>query len=549
MPKTEKTKPDFFEELKRRVVNVGGSPGVYLFFDEHHNILYVGKAKHLSKRLLSYFQKTLASPKVARMVEQIRDFQVIQTPSENDALLLEFNLIQEHRPRYNVLLRDDKSFPYVCLEDDPNAVRLSYHRGKAGLPKGKVFGPFLSSAAAKEILQWLERLFQLRTCENSVFRHRSRPCLLHALERCSAPCVGKISSQDYAQQVQQAAMFLSGKTKVLKEQWVARMDAAAKALDYEKAARIRDDLRKLQMLDRKPLNRGEGNVDLIHLQRSYGLIGISQVMVRNGKIIGQEFFYPKAYLEPDDAEILMAFIAQRYLAPNTWTALPEEIVCELSKEAQVRLEYLFKHHRCAVTIASKPKRNYQHWDELARDNLDKTMQAVVEKKFKFSSSLQRLKNVLGRSNPITRLECFDISHHQGEGTVASRVVFGPEGPCKKEYRAFVIEGVAAGMILAPCKKPCASVFSVLKALLRSRPMFFWSMGNFAVGGRTKNFMRAWDLRYQPSGHEERPGTKSKRRYFVGERSPSGPSCSRSSAAFAAVSSRRSAPLCGSCTAS
>ncbi|MDC0598563.1 excinuclease ABC subunit UvrC [Gammaproteobacteria bacterium] len=420
-------------------------PGVYRMFDSNGEILYVGKAKNLKKRLSSYFRGSGLDNKTIALVNKIHSIETTITNSETEALLLEHNLIKEHRPPYNILLRDDKSYPYIFLSTNDIYPRLALHRG-AKKKQGKYFGPFPGAGAVRESLNLLQKVFHVRQCEDSFFSNRTRPCLQYQIKRCSGPCVNLTSEEDYAEDVRHSIMFLEGKSEQIKEELDAKMDAYAKALEFEKASVIRDQIRDLRVVQERQYVSGEkGDVDILALNADAGIVCIQVIFVRGGRVLGNKNYYPKLVIENEAPEIMHAFIGQFYLRENSQHSVPKEIIVSHKPEdltgLQAALEY-FSGHK--VSLKNNVRGHRQKWLELAITNAEHGLMSKLNSKQSMQNRFNALHQALGTTDIPTRLECFDISHSSGEATVASCVVFDQNGPLKSDYRRFNIDNITAG---------------------------------------------------------------------------------------------------------
>jgi len=416
-------------------------PGVYRMFDAGHELLYVGKARSLKDRVGTYFAASNVNPKVQALVQQIADIEVTVTNSETEALLLEYNLIKAHKPRFNVVLRDDKSFPYVQLCSDHDFPRLNFYRGSRSGP-GRYFGPFPTAWAVRDTLNQLQKLFRIRNCRDSFFDNRSRPCLQHQIGRCTAPCVGLISREAYAQDVESAVKVLEGRSDEVNATLQARMEEAASRLEFERAAQIRDQLAALKHIQAQQIVTAEGerDVDVFAIVGEPGEYAISAMLVRGGRNLGTTSYFPRAALaEPGEA--LSSFIMQYYASQEA----PPEVLVGLKLEDMESLsQALTGRAGHAVHVRSPSRGLGARWAELTRDNAEQSLRMRLAQKQGLDEMFAALAAELELPEAPQRIECFDISHTGGEGTVASCVVFGPEGPLKKEYRRFNITGVTPG---------------------------------------------------------------------------------------------------------
>jgi excinuclease ABC subunit C len=425
-----------------------GRPGVYRMFDDATRLLYVGKAKNLKKRLASYFRKTGLAPKTAALVGKIHQIETTITANETEALLLEQTLIKEWRPPYNILLRDDKSYPYVFLSDG-EFPRLSIHRG-AKKAKGRYFGPYPSAGAIRESLSLLQKTFFVRQCEDSFFKNRTRPCLQHQIKRCKAPCVRLVEVPEYAEDVRHSVMFLEGRSNQLTNELSASMEQAAMDLQFEEAAQLRDQIGLLRRVqDQQSMEGGSGDVDVIAAFVNPGGACVHLISVRSGRVLGSKNFFPQVGIEEEVAEVMSAFLSQYYLGSSE-----RDLPAELDALDTLRGRQLSISHRVRGTRA--------RWQQLAVTNAEQALGARLANRQHVAARFEALADVLHLDEPPQRLECYDISHSSGEATVASCVVFGPEGPIKSDYRRYNIEGVTAGDDYAAMKQALTRRFSKIK---------------------------------------------------------------------------------------
>lgn len=416
-------------------------PGVYQMLDASDAVLYVGKARNLKKRVVSYFRQSGLPPKTKAMMGRVADIQVTVTHTESEALLLENNLIKRHRPRYNIVLRDDKSYPYIRLADDHKFPRLSFYRGNRSEP-GRYFGPFPSAGAVRETLSQLQKVFPVRQCEDSFFRNRSRPCLQHQIKRCTAPCVNLVDVDTYLEDVNQAALFLEGKSQRLSEVLREKMDTAAASLDYEAAARYRDRIGALRRIQERQYVAGQGgDADVVALCFEDGTACIDVIFVRDGRNIGSKSFFPEVALEAAPSKILSAFLPQYYLGK----AIPVEILVNYKVSDSLVLERAFSEQRGRrVSIKNRVRGHRARWLEMAVTNAAETLRRHLAGRATVTRRVESLQQELGFDAIPERIECFDVSHTAGEATVASCVVFTTSGPAKSDYRRFNITDVTAG---------------------------------------------------------------------------------------------------------
>ena len=417
------------------------SPGVYRYFNEDGELLYVGKASNLKKRVGSYFLKPRMEPRIAAMVAQIARCEITVTRTEAEALLLESQLIKALKPRYNILLRDDKSYPYVYLSGSEEYPRLAFHRGARNQP-GRYFGPFLSAFAVRESLNLMQKLFKVRQCEDSYFRNRSRPCLQYQIGRCTGPCVGLISPDDYRNDVRHVEMFLDGRSSAVIDELAGSMEQASAALKFERAAALRDQVAALRKLHAQNHVQGAtADMDVIACRIESGIACVSVLFFRNGISLGTRDFYPRLPLDAEPADVLAQFIAQYYLD----RPVPREIILgEAIADEQLLSEMLAQQCGHAVEIKSRVRGDRAQFLQMAERNAQASLTSRIASRQTLGTRFDDLQNLLGLDEPPRRIECFDISHTRGEATVASCVVFGPEGPQKSHYRRFNIAGITPG---------------------------------------------------------------------------------------------------------
>lgn len=418
-------------------------PGVYQMYGDSGELLYVGKAKNLKNRVGSYFRVTGLTEKTMALVARIHDIQVTVTSTEVDALLLEHNLIKTQQPAYNILLRDDKSYPYIFLSSDDKFPRIALHRG-AKRVKGKYFGPYPSAGAVRESMHFLQKVFKVRQCEDSYFNNRSRPCLQYQIERCSGPCVNLVSEEDYAKQVESTSMFLRGKSQQLLLRLADDMEKAAGELAYEKAAIYRDQIAQLQHVQaRQGIEGVSGDLDLLAAATSFGRACVQVLFVRGARVLGSKTYYPPLKLQESAAQVLAAFIPQYYL--GSAREIPAEIIVNaMPEDADVLLEALSAQAQRTVKLRCRVRDARAQWLKLAQQTAETSLVAHLAGRQTILGRLQALQDLLGLPELPERLECFDISHSSGEATVASCVVFDQHGPRKSDYRRFNVEGVVPG---------------------------------------------------------------------------------------------------------
>jgi len=424
---------------------VSEQAGVYRMYDINQTVIYVGKAKQLKNRLASYFRKDVGSNKTRVLVKQISAIDVTVTHTEGEALILENNYIKKYQPKYNILLRDDKSYPYLLITDHKHP-KLGLHRGGKKI-KGDYFGPYPTVGAVWESLRLMQKIFPLRQCEDSYYRARSRPCLQYQLGRCSAPCVDKISPEDYQKQVQLAKLFLKGKSSTVIEHLVANMENASKTLNFEHAAKYRDQITTLRKVQQQQFVSGSAaEMDIIGLHRHKSQACIHLLFVREHKILGSKSYFPTVPVDTCDAEIISAFISQHYIGNElNLGAIPKEIIIPQAIENQQDIiGVISTQAEHEVKIAHNVRTERAQYLKLACTNAATALMTRNSHKESMQARFSALNEVFELSNGISRIECFDISHTMGQQTVASNVVFNQEGPLKSDYRRYNVHGITPG---------------------------------------------------------------------------------------------------------
>jgi len=450
-------KPGF--DIKGFVKNLTSRPGVYRMLDTNGEVIYVGKARNLKKRVSSYFTRANTSAKTQSMVSNVHTIEVTITHTENEALLLENNLIKELKPRYNILLRDDKSYPYIYLSSDQDFPRISIHRG-AGHGGGQYFGPYPSAGAVHETLNLMQKLFRIRQCEDSFFRNRSRPCLQYQIKRCTAPCVALIGKDEYNSDVRHAVMFLQGKNPQVIDELVTKMDQASRELAYEDAANYRDQIASLRKIQEKQyISSDKGNIDVIACVVSNGVGCVEVFYIRDGRNLGNKTFFPRHPHDADVSMILSAFLPQYYLGRE----VPKEIIVNHDIDDSALLQEVLSEsagHR--VSINSRVRGDRARWRTMAVTNAEQNITRHLASKANMTQRFNALQEAMNLDNLPQRLECFDISHTSGESTVAGCVVFDAEGPVKADYRRFNIENIRPGDDYAAMKQALMRRYTRLK---------------------------------------------------------------------------------------
>lgn len=431
-------------DSKEFLKTVTSQPGVYRMYDKTGTVIYVGKAKDLKKRLTSYFRAQVASRKTETLVKNIAQIDVTVTHTETEALLLEHNYIKLYQPRYNVLLRDDKSYPLIFLSADTHP-RLAIHRG-AKHEKGEYFGPFPNSYAVRETLALLQKLFPVRQCENSVYRNRSRPCLQYQIGRCSGPCVaGLVSDDEYQRQVDYVRLFLSGKDQQVLTQLISRMEEASQSLHFEDAARIRDQIQAVRRVTEQQFVSGDSaDLDVIGVAFDAGLACVHVLFIRQGKVLGSRSYFPKVPAGTELSEVVQTFVGQFYLQGSQGRTLPGEILLDFTlEEKDLLASSLSELAGRKIQIQSRPRGDRARYLKLARTNASTALITRLSQQSTIHQRMKELAKILNLDE-INRMECFDISHTMGEQTVASCVVFDANGPVRSEYRRYNISGITPG---------------------------------------------------------------------------------------------------------
>ena len=426
---------------KHFVKTLPHNPGVYRMLDEREKYLYVGKAKNLKKRVSTYFSKTQSSARIAKMLSQTCDMEIVVTNTEAEALLLENNLIKEHRPRYNILLRDDKSYPYIYISTEHKFPQITFYRGSRK-KKGRYFGPYASVSAARYALNLLQKVFKVRQCDDYFFSHRSRPCLQHQIERCSAPCVNYIDEKTYQNDINAAIEFLEGNSDQLIERFVTKMDSASAELNYEKAAEYRDKIGMLrEVSEQQYVSTETGNVDTLAVQCEGEVACVQVFNIRAGMNLGNKSYFPKIPEAMHPEKILSAFLGQYYLTHT----IPEQIITSHQPDDHdVLIQMLGNELGRKIEIVHSPRGKRARWLDIAIKNAKTSLKTKLATQAGMLQRYESLQEELNLEYMPTRMECFDISHTMGEATVASCVVFEQAGAVKPDYRRFNIEGIEPG---------------------------------------------------------------------------------------------------------
>lgn len=421
-------------------------PGVYRMYDREDQVLYVGKARNLRKRVSSYFRKTGLAPKTEALVARIERIEVTITGSETEALLLEQNLIKSLKPPYNILLRDDKSYPYIYLSSHQDYPSLTFRRGRSKKGGGTWFGPFPSSGAVRESLNILQKIFKIRSCSESYFRNRTRPCLQYQINRCTAPCVEFLSPEAYLEDIRHATMFLEGKNPAIIQDLMTAMEQASQALQFEQAAAYRDQINHLRHVQEQQSVEAEGgDADVIALAQDAGITCVVVIIVRGGRVLGTKDYFPRFSLEQSEGELLSAFLGQFYFGGDVKRDMPRDVLVDADVDGRELLaQALSEAAGREVRIRGNVRGERRRWLELATTNARQTLLSHLASKETVYRRLLALRELLELTETPARMECFDISHSHGENTVASCVVFDENGPLKSDYRLYNIEDITAG---------------------------------------------------------------------------------------------------------
>lgn len=430
---------------KALIATLSTRPGVYRMLDAHGGILYVGKAKNLRKRVSNYFRASGLDTKTMALVSRIAGIEVTITSTETEALLLEQNLIKQHRPPYNIELRDDKTYPYIMLTSSDEYPRLAFYRGSKRRD-ATFFGPYPSAGAVRESLGVLQKVFRLRQCEDSYFRNRTRPCLQYQIGRCTAPCVGLISPEDYGQDVHYSTLFLNGKSDLLLRELTEKMESKAQAHEFEKAAVIRDQIADLRRIhEQQYVSDQGGDADVLAAAMSAAYACVHLIVIRGGRVIGSKSFFPRDRLASTESELLASFLAGYYVKEDNSGTVPRELIISHPVEDASTLSDALAF--CAghpVSIRASVRGHRAKWQGLALTNAQQSLQSFISNRQNVQQRFEQLQQALGLEKLPQRIECFDISHTSGESPVASCVVFDVNGPLKSDYRRFNIEGITGG---------------------------------------------------------------------------------------------------------
>ncbi len=440
------------DNIKSFLQNLPSLPGVYQMLGEKGNILYVGKARNLKKRLASYFSSKQKDIKTQALLKHITHIDITVTRSENEALLLECNLIKKHKPHYNVLFRDDKSYPYILITQNHPYPRIDFYRGNKK-QEGLYFGPYPNTIAVRETIQLIQKLFRIRTCEDHFFKTRSRPCLLYQIERCTGPCVKLISEEKYQENIHLAILFLQGKNQIIIEELTQKMELASQQKNFEQAAFYRDQITNLREIQQKQYASAmHGDVDVIGFAANAGIFCIQLLVIRHGRILGSRSYFASAPVESSPEEVLSSFIVQHYLGKED-QEIPREIILEFQLPDLNWIENaLSEKAKHKVELAYRIRSERKKWLETATTSAKQSIASQIVNKSNLQERFKDLKTALHLNEIPSRLECFDVSHTMGEETVASCVVFDRNGPLKSDYRRFNISDITPGDDIAAMKQ-------------------------------------------------------------------------------------------------
>ncbi len=425
---------------------VTSQPGVYRMYNAESTVIYVGKAKDLKKRLSSYFRNKVDNEKTRALVSHISKIDVTVTHTETEALILEHNYIKQYLPKYNVLLRDDKSYPYIFLSGHKHP-RISMHRG-AKKRKGEYFGPYPDSGAVRETLHLIQKIFPVRQCEDTVYSNRTRPCLMYQIGRCVAPCVSSvISDEEYDELVSYVRLFLHGKDQQVVKTLVTKMEKASMELRFEDAASLRDQIQAIRRIQEQQFVTEDSlsDIDVLGFAKENGVACIHILMIRQGKVLGSRSHFPKVPNNTNKHEVFHSFLSQYYLNHNEARTIPSRLILqqELFEDAKPFQEALSDIAGRKISVQANPKGTRGRYLKLANTNALTAITSKINHKMTINQRVKALQVYLGMES-IQRMECFDISHTMGESTIASCVVFNKEGPVRQEYRRYNIEGIVGG---------------------------------------------------------------------------------------------------------
>jgi len=431
-------------DIKAFLSNLTHHPGVYQMLGEKGEILYVGKAKSLKKRLSSYFNSQPKDTKTTALLKHVKDITITIARSENEALVLECNLIKQHHPRYNVLLRDDKSYPYIYITNEHPYPRIDIYRGSVK-KNGLYFGPYPNATAVRETIHLIQKVFQIRTCKDHFFSNRSRPCLHHQIGLCSGSCANLISEAEYRENIQHTILFLQGKNEQILQDLSKKMEQASAVHNYELAVKYRDQISKIRKIqDQQFVSSAQGDADAIGFAMNSGLACIQLLSIRDGRILGSRAFYPTVPPGSSNEEIVTAFITQYYLSQEIHE-IPKEIILEMElSEKSLLIAALSEQAKHKVSLSHSVRSDRKKWLEMAASSAKQSIASQMLNKVNTKERFEELQKILQFEEMPRRIECFDISHTMGEATVGSCVVFDNNGPLKSDYRRFNITDITPG---------------------------------------------------------------------------------------------------------
>lgn len=482
------------QNIKKFLANLTEQPGVYQMLGAKGEVLYVGKARNLKKRVSSYFSRSQDDIKTAALLKHVNDIEVIITYSENEALLLESNLIKKYKPHYNILFRDDKSYPYILITTDQDFPRIDFYRGHRK-KVGRYFGPYPQSSAVRETINLIQKLFHIRTCTDHFYEKRKRPCLLHQIGRCSGPCVELISKEEYQANVRHAILFLEGKNNQIIDELEHQMDSASKSLRYESAAKIRDQIFKLRHIQEKQyIDTSEGDIDVIGYAAKAGIVTLQLTVIRKGRMLGSRPYFPDVPRVFTDEEILSAFISQHYLTGDSQD-IPKEILLpkKISDETWL-MNALSNQVGYKVNLKVPSKGQRKKWIEISNENAKQTTTQRLTHKTNILERFEALRSELDFEKMPKRIECYDISHTMGEETVGSCVVFNTEGPFKSDYRRFNVRGIKPGNDIAAMEQVLFRRFQKLQNEEGAKPDILLIDGGVAQLQVTKRVLNKFDIK-------------------------------------------------------
>ncbi|MEO8401421.1 MAG: excinuclease ABC subunit UvrC [Gammaproteobacteria bacterium] len=451
--------------IKSFLCNVTHQPGIYQMLDAEGKIIYIGKARDLKKRLSSYFSAKQHDTKTHALLKHVKNIDITVTHSENEALLLECNLIKKHRPHYNVLFRDDKSYPYILISNDHTFPRIDFYRGLRK-QNGLYFGPFPNASAVRQTINLIEKLFKLRNCTNSFFAARERPCIQYQIGRCTAPCVDYVTVEEYQQQVRHAVLFLQGKNEEVINELTKKMEQAASHLNFELAAELRNQIAKLREIQaQQHVSAEHGDADVIGLAVKAGIVCLQLLVIRGGRILGSRAYFPNVPVQSSSEEILTSFITQHYLNPNFGSQeIPKEIIlANHLPETDWLADGLRVQAQHKVIFSSRVRGERKKWLEMATNSAQQSLNSQLLNKANAYERFAALVQTLELEKMPDIIECFDISHSSGEATVGSCVVFNKEGPVKTHYRRFNIADITPGDDIAAMRQALTRRYKRLQA--------------------------------------------------------------------------------------